>query len=179
MLKTLSNKKTSVRIGFLTDKGMVVCSGNCSILGRRGWGLIVQQQECLYEGERVESRKCLCFSQSNSTGFEVEFDSSLILQPGGLANLLFIKNLAFGLNSGLSGMLNVIFTAVTLSLMWQTIILLDTQNVIRPEKYLKRNLKPMNNQGWICQLLVFWCIPLTEWDITTSVTSVIMFSEHQ
>lgn len=123
--------------------------------------MIVQQQECLYEGERVESRKCLRFSQSNSAGFEVEFDSSLILQPGGLANLLFI-NLAFGLNSGLSGRLNVLFTAVTLSLMWQTITLLDTQNVIRPEKYLKRNLKPMNNQGWICQLLVFWCILLTE-----------------
>lgn len=108
--------------------------------------MIVQQQECLYEGERVESRKCLHFSQSNSTGFEVEFDSSLILQPGGLANLLFI-NLAFGLNSGLSGRLNVLFTAVTLSLMWQTITLLDTQNVIMPRKVFEKEFKTYEQPG--------------------------------
>lgn len=47
--------------------------------------------------------QAFAFHHANSTGFEVEFDSS---QPGRLANLLFI-NLAFGLRSGLSGRLNV------------------------------------------------------------------------
>lgn len=43
----------------------------------------------------------------NSTAFEVDCDSSLILQPGGLTNLFI--NLSFGLSSGLSGKLNACF----------------------------------------------------------------------
>lgn len=48
------------------------------------------------------------FTTLTALAFEVKFDWSLILQPGGLANLLFI-NLSFGLSSGLSGRLNVYF----------------------------------------------------------------------
>lgn len=43
----------------------------------------------------------------NSAAFEVECDSSLILQPDGLTNLSI--NLSFGLSTGLSGRLNVCF----------------------------------------------------------------------
>jgi len=107
---------------------------------------------------RLNQGNVFTFHYSNSTGFEVEFDSSLILQPGGLANLLFINLPLVSALAYLEGSMSP-FISVTLSLMWQTVILLDTQNVICLERYLKRNLKCMNNQVWICQLLVY---PLTE-----------------
>lgn len=82
------------------------CSDCCPIHGK-GCGLV--EEECVCEGGRAGARrkKRLCFTPLEALALGCECDSS-VLQPAGLASLLFI-NPSFGLSPDVSGTSNFYF----------------------------------------------------------------------